>query len=101
MCIHLREGDFDAIIFDCDGTLVDTAPAHFNAYYDALVQAGIQLKWDWYRSRVGLTSASLIKDYQSDFRRSIPYSHVELMSRYSRAFQQNLNQLQEIRAVPT
>ena len=32
MCIPLCEGDFDAIIFDCDGTLIDAAPAHFKAY---------------------------------------------------------------------
>ena len=30
-----RDG-FDAVIFDCDGTLVDSMPAHFEAWCDAL-----------------------------------------------------------------
>ncbi len=31
---------FDAVIFDCDGTLVDSMPAHFDAWCEALAQHG-------------------------------------------------------------
>src|SRR6187431_1300259 len=31
---------FDAVIFDCDGTLVDSMPAHFEAWCEALAQHG-------------------------------------------------------------
>jgi len=31
---------FDAVIFDCDGTLVDSMPAHFEAWCDALALHG-------------------------------------------------------------
>jgi len=31
---------FDAVIFDCDGTLVDSMPAHFEAWCDALSLCG-------------------------------------------------------------
>jgi beta-phosphoglucomutase family hydrolase len=33
-------GDFDGYIFDCDGTLVDTMPAHFQAWTQALAEFG-------------------------------------------------------------
>jgi beta-phosphoglucomutase family hydrolase len=38
MNIQLPEGDFDAYIFDCDGTLADTMPLHYRAWCAALKQ---------------------------------------------------------------
>jgi HAD superfamily hydrolase (TIGR01509 family) len=93
--IPLQEGDFNAIIFDCDGTLVDTAQAHFKAYNDALAEAGIELDLDWYQSRAGLTPASLVEEYETKFSRRIPYTLPELMKKYSRAFQGNMSQIRE------
>lgn len=34
------QNGFDAVIFDCDGTLVDSMPAHFDAWCEALSQFG-------------------------------------------------------------
>lgn len=34
--LHLPKSGFDAVIFDCDGTLVDSMPAHFEAWCEAL-----------------------------------------------------------------
>ena len=34
--LALPTDGFDAVIFDCDGTLVDSMPAHFEAWCDAL-----------------------------------------------------------------
>lgn len=34
--LHLPQNGFDAVIFDCDGTLVDSMPAHFEAWCEAL-----------------------------------------------------------------
>ena len=34
------EGGFEALIFDCDGTLVDSMPAHFDAWCEALALYG-------------------------------------------------------------
>ena len=67
MPFNLREGDFDAIIFDCDGTLVDTAPTHFIAYREAFGSMGISVNWDWYESLLGLTPESLLDRYESEF----------------------------------
>ena len=34
--LHLPAGEFDAYIFDCDGTLADTMPTHYKAWLAAL-----------------------------------------------------------------
>ena len=38
--ISFPRSGFDAVIFDCDGTLVDSMPAHFEAWCDALALYG-------------------------------------------------------------
>ena len=38
--IDFPKAGFDAVIFDCDGTLVDTMPAHFDAWCEALAAYG-------------------------------------------------------------
>lgn len=38
--IEFPEGDFDGLIFDLDGTLVDSMPAHFEAWCEALTAYG-------------------------------------------------------------
>ena len=36
MKIQLPDGEFDAYIFDCDGTLADTMPLHYKAWLAVL-----------------------------------------------------------------
>jgi len=38
--LTLPDHGFDAVIFDCDGTLVDSMPAHFDAWCEALALYG-------------------------------------------------------------
>jgi hypothetical protein len=38
--IDFPKAGFDAVIFDCDGTLVDSMPAHFDAWCEALATYG-------------------------------------------------------------
>ena len=40
--LTLPPGDFEAYIFDCDGTLVDTMPLHYRAWDRAMQQAGLK-----------------------------------------------------------
>jgi len=39
---------YDAILFDFDGVLVDSEPVHFQCWAEALKQLGIQVDWDTY-----------------------------------------------------
>jgi len=40
MHLILPDKDYDAFIYDCDGTLVDSMPAHYRAWCQALERAG-------------------------------------------------------------
>lgn len=54
---------FDAIIFDCDGTLVDSAPLHYSAFQVALERQGAVLSHEWYKERLGLSRQELITEF--------------------------------------
>lgn len=45
--------DWEALIFDLDGTLVDTMPLHYKAYSDVFRSLGLYLNWTDYVSLVG------------------------------------------------
>jgi HAD superfamily hydrolase (TIGR01509 family) len=36
MTLQIPDGDFDGYVFDCDGTLADTMPLHYEAWCEAL-----------------------------------------------------------------
>ena len=52
-----RHHRFEAAIFDCDGTLVDSAEAHFHAFQQAVAAQGEKMDPGWYRDRTGLDPA--------------------------------------------
>jgi HAD superfamily hydrolase (TIGR01509 family) len=45
-----RRRGFAAMLFDLDGTLVDTLPMHHRAYADVLAPYGVQLSYDQYKN---------------------------------------------------
>lgn len=53
-------GHFAALVFDCDGTLVDTVDAHLIAWRAAFAEYGIQMTPGWYRERIALSANDLI-----------------------------------------
>ena len=61
-----RDG-FDAVIFDCDGTLVDSMPAHFEAWCDALAVygAGGVLREDVFFAMGGRPSHDIVMEINS------------------------------------
>lgn len=61
--LDLSGYSFDAIVFDCDGTLVDSAPLHFCAFKAALDQQGGFLDKGWYMDRLGLPRKALITEF--------------------------------------
>jgi beta-phosphoglucomutase-like phosphatase (HAD superfamily) len=95
MDISLPEGSFDALIFDCDGTLVETAPAHLRALQTALEPLQLTMTPEWYYPRGGLTPDALLDEY--DAQRAGPPLHREgVFARYNVAFQSEMQSIEEI-----
>jgi HAD superfamily hydrolase (TIGR01509 family) len=63
-----KEG-FEAVIFDCDGTLVDSMPAHFDAWCEALASygAGGIFKEDVFFAMGGRPTRDIVVDLNSEY----------------------------------
>lgn len=51
----------EALIFDCDGTLVDTMPAHYRAWCAALEPLGIAFSEERFYSLAGVPTAAIVE----------------------------------------
>lgn len=52
---------FDGVLFDFDGTLVDSEPIHFECWKEILTPFGISLSWDEYcRNCIGVSDRAMI-----------------------------------------
>jgi beta-phosphoglucomutase-like phosphatase (HAD superfamily) len=60
-----------AVVFDCDGTLVDSATANYQAWRDALRPAGVALDQAWYLDRTGLSATQLLDHLEAEHRRCL------------------------------
>ena len=58
---------FSALIFDCDGTLAETAPLHYHACSNAMATFGAVMPRPWYMARVGLSLVELMAAFEADF----------------------------------
>jgi HAD superfamily hydrolase (TIGR01509 family) len=88
---------YAGLIFDCDGTLVDTAPIHFYAVNEALRPLGLEMDAEWYFARVGLTPEALFAEFER--LRGVKIDTAELSERYGPIFTANLERAREIEAV--
>jgi beta-phosphoglucomutase-like phosphatase (HAD superfamily) len=98
MAFPLVEGTFDALIFDCDGTLVDSAPAHLNSLQNALEPLGLSMPPDWYAPRHGLTPDGLLDAYEAEFKVDA-IAREALWERNNAAFQFGIHLIREVTAV--
>jgi HAD superfamily hydrolase (TIGR01509 family) len=51
---------YDAVLFDFDGTLVDTMPLHFEAYRRSFAEMGVELSHDDFYDNIGGTGLETI-----------------------------------------
>lgn len=94
---------FSALIFDCDGTLVDTAPAHLAAVRAAIKPQGHQMPRDWYMARAGLTPDALLDALEAEAESlgnpATPLDRTMIFARYNVLFHESLQHLREVEAV--
>ena len=85
------------LIFDCDGTLVDTLPLYKQAWLAALQSFGAEPDADWFRVRAGHSEHLLMDDVDSHFGIKLPRHEVLRLTREH--LKANLHTLLEIGAV--
>ncbi len=72
----LVPGFVKGLIFDCDGTLVDSMPLHMLAWEDAVTAQGCRWDYSYFYSKKGMPDKEIIELYNSqhesqlDFRRT-------------------------------
>ena len=54
---------YEAVLFDLDGTLVDSLPLHYRAYRRVFERRGTQLEWDVFMHNIGPPAASAIPKF--------------------------------------
>lgn len=80
MILTFPPGEFDAYIFDCDGTLIDSMPLHLEAWRAALEQHGFQR--DWFTEKMhhdfaGMPGPAIVRELNDQFGTTLPPEAVE------------------------
>ena len=67
---------YAAYIFDCDGTLIDSMPAHFIAWREALRAGGARFdfSWDEFLSRAGMSLERTVAELELKFDQALDLS---------------------------
>lgn len=61
------EKNIKGLIFDCDGTLIDTMPLHIESWNEAFTQIGYKLPEDFIDRFKGIPSADIVRMYNLEF----------------------------------
>ncbi|WP_264812376.1 HAD family hydrolase [Gluconacetobacter sacchari] len=93
----VQSKNFSALIFDCDGTLVDTKFFHFFTLRGALHEVGITLRQDWYFSRLGLSRDDLFIEIKKE--QDAEFDEESVKETISKTYKQNIHHVKEIELV--
>jgi len=97
--LNIPSQQFSAIIFDCDGTLVNSMPAHFQAWCEALAQFGAAnvLAEDVFYAMGGRPTKDIVLELNAEYGLKLDPSRVALSKR--EAFLRKLHQVELIEEV--
>ena len=74
------------LIFDCDGTLVDSMPLHMKAWEHVITSNGGQWDSEFFHSKKGMPEAKIVALYNSEFALALdPVDIVSTKHKYFRA----------------
>ncbi|MDD5263086.1 MAG: HAD family phosphatase [Methylacidiphilales bacterium] len=99
MQLEIPPGEFDGYIFDCDGTLADTMPAHYVAWQQALRESGAPFEFteDLFYSLGGVPTPRIVTLLNDKYKTNL---NPETVSRHKEElFMQNLHQVTPIEPV--
>lgn len=94
MNLTIPAGTFHAYLFDCDGTIVDSMPLHYNAWKTALSEWNCPFPEEIFYSWGGRPVREIIKALNQEHGLSMPID--ELATRKEALYHEQLPQLQAI-----
>ncbi|MDR2462421.1 MAG: HAD family phosphatase, partial [Verrucomicrobiales bacterium] len=99
MHLNIPNGDFDGYIFDCDGTLADTMPLHYEAWVEALRQRGTPFVFteERFYGWGGISAPKIITLLNTEY--GTDYDAKELADYKEQLFLEKLNHLKPIKEV--
>lgn len=86
-----------ALIFDCDGTLVDTLPVYARAWGVEFATSGVEMAPDWYWARSGFSEVAILDAFEQDH--SVTLDRERASATTQRAFLEHIAELREIAAI--
>lgn len=96
MKIEIPE-NIKGLIFDCDGTLVDSMPLHMKAWEEAFKQFKTRFDYDYLYSLKGMKETEIIKLYNRTFNTNLdPEGIVQVKHDY---FAENINSVTPIKPI--
>ena len=85
------------LIFDMDGTLINSLPAHYEAWSEACSLYGVAFSFDFFAALTGRPVLELSKDIITTFNMNI--SPIRLVEMKEQFIEKNLNKIELIRPV--
>src|SRR5215468_760717 len=88
---------YSAIIFDCDGTLVDSTRLYFRAWNTLFESHGAEMSWDWFVGHLGCSWPQIFEEYQKEC--GIFLGAARGLREFNRAYRDRIDTLREIEIV--
>lgn len=97
MNLQIPNGEFDAFIFDCDGTLADTMPLHYRAWCAALAPYAVEFPEALFYELGGIPTPRIIEILNERHGHEIPVA--EACQRKEALFRELIPQVRPIEPV--
>jgi beta-phosphoglucomutase-like phosphatase (HAD superfamily) len=88
---------YSAIIFDCDGTLVDSTRLYFRAWNTLFKSHGAEMSWGWFAAHLGCSWPQIFDEYRKEC--SISVDAAAGLQQFNRAYRDEIDTLCEIEIV--
>jgi beta-phosphoglucomutase-like phosphatase (HAD superfamily) len=90
---------YSAIIFDCDGTLVDSTRLYFHAWQTLFKSHGVEMSWGWFVARLGYSWPQIFHEFQKEC--GIFLNAAAALQRFNRAYRDEIDTSARSKSSPT
>ncbi len=88
---------YSAIIFDCDGTLVDSTRLYFRAWNTLFESHGAEMPWAWFAAHLGCSWPQILAEFQIAC--GVFFDATAALEDFNRAYRDAIDTLTEIEIV--